>query len=82
MARTMRSSADAQYRRHEVRSLSGRDGSVRVHARIGLPTWGEHLRHHTGRMTEADRQFHDDAAAFAVGPPEVKHLFALSAPGT
>jgi hypothetical protein len=45
------------------------------------PTWGEHLRHHTGRMTGADRQFHDDAAALAVGPPEVKHLFALSAPG-
>jgi MFS family permease len=43
------------------------------------PTWGEHLRHHTGRMTGADQQFYDDAAALAAGPPEVKHLFAAAA---
>jgi hypothetical protein len=81
MARTMRSSADAQYRRHEVRSLSGRTDLSVFMLVSDYPTWGEHLRHQTGRMTGAERQFHDDAAAFAVAPPEVKHLFALSAPG-
>jgi MFS family permease len=39
------------------------------------PTWGEHLRHHTGRMTGADQDLYEAATALATGPPEVKHLF-------
>jgi quinol monooxygenase YgiN len=38
------------------------------------PTWGEHLRHHTGRLTEADLALYEEASALATGPPEVKHL--------
>src|SRR4051794_18059926 len=39
------------------------------------PTWGEHLRHHTGRLTGADQAVYEAARALATGPPEVKHLF-------
>jgi MFS family permease len=38
------------------------------------PTWGEHLRHHTGRLTGADQELYEAAKALATGPPEVKHL--------
>jgi MFS family permease len=38
-------------------------------------TWGEHLRHHTGRLTGADQALYEAATALASGPPEVKHLF-------
>ena len=38
------------------------------------PTWGEHLRHHTGRLTGADLAPYEAAVALATGPPEVKHL--------
>jgi MFS family permease len=39
------------------------------------PTWGEHLRHHTGRLTGADQALYEAATALATGRPEVKHLF-------
>ena len=39
------------------------------------PTWGEHLRQHTGRLTGADRALYEAATALATGPPEARHLF-------
>jgi MFS family permease len=39
------------------------------------PTWGEHLRQHTGRLTGADQALYEEAMALAAGPPEVRHLF-------
>ena len=39
------------------------------------PTWGEHLRHHTGRLTGADQALYEAATALATGPPEARHLF-------
>ena len=39
------------------------------------PTWGEHLRQHTGRLTGADQALYEAATALATGPPEAKHLF-------
>jgi MFS family permease len=44
------------------------------------PTWGEHLRHHTGRLTGADQVLYEAASALATGPPEARHLF-LPRPG-
>jgi len=38
-------------------------------------TWGEHLRHHTGRLTGADQALYEAATALAAGPPEARHLF-------
>ena len=34
------------------------------------PTWGEHLRQHTGRLTGADQALYEAATALATGPPE------------
>jgi hypothetical protein len=39
------------------------------------PTWGEHLRHHTGRLTGADQALYEAAQALATGPPGAKHMF-------
>jgi len=39
------------------------------------PTWGEHLRQHTGRLTGADQALYEAAMRLATGPPEVGHLF-------
>ncbi|BEL06854.1 MFS transporter [Actinoplanes sichuanensis] len=44
-----------------------------------VPTWDEHLRQHTGRLTGADRDTEERALALADGPAEVTHL--LSARG-
>jgi MFS family permease len=44
------------------------------------PTWGEHLRHHTGRLTGADQALYEAATALATGRPEVKHLFVPQHP--
>jgi len=40
-----------------------------------VATWGEHLRQHHGRQTEADRAVEQRAWSFAEGKPTVKHLF-------
>ena len=45
------------------------------------PTWGEHLRQHTGRLTGADKDLYNEAAALSTDPPEVRHLF-LARPGS
>jgi MFS family permease len=39
------------------------------------PTWAEHLRQHTGRLTGADQSLYETARDLAIGPPEVAHLF-------
>ena len=39
------------------------------------PTWAEHLRQHTGRLTGTDRDIDERATALADGSPEVAHLF-------
>jgi MFS family permease len=39
-----------------------------------VPTWGEHLRQHTGRLTGTDRDIELRARALAEGPPLVAHL--------
>lgn len=39
------------------------------------PTWGEHLRVHTGRLTGADQALYNAAIALSAGRPLVKHLF-------
>ncbi|WP_433363434.1 MFS transporter [Actinoplanes sp. CA-142083] len=44
-----------------------------------VPSWAEHLRQHTGRLTGADREAEERALALTDGPAEVSHL--LSAPG-
>lgn len=38
-------------------------------------TWAEHLRQHEHRLTGADRRFEEEAGRYALGPPEVAHLF-------
>ncbi|MEV6493537.1 MFS transporter [Actinoplanes sp. NPDC051633] len=39
-----------------------------------VPSWDEHLRQHSGRLTGADRAVEERAQALADGPPEVSHL--------
>jgi MFS family permease len=43
------------------------------------PTWAEHLRQHTGRLTGTDRSVEERATALADGTPEVAHLFPARA---
>jgi hypothetical protein len=39
-----------------------------------VPSWDEHLRQHTGRLTGADQAVEERALALTDGPPEVSHL--------
>jgi predicted MFS family arabinose efflux permease len=39
-----------------------------------VPTWDEHLRQHTGRLTGADIEVETQAQALTEGSPEVTHL--------
>jgi hypothetical protein len=39
------------------------------------PTWQEHLRQHTGRLTGADQELYQAAQALADGAPEARHMF-------
>ena len=41
-----------------------------------VPSWDEHLRQHTGRLTGADRAVEERAQALADGPPQVSHLLS------
>jgi quinol monooxygenase YgiN len=43
-------------------------------------TWAEHLRQHDHRLTGADRRFEEEAIRFALGAPEVAHLFPPPTP--
>jgi MFS family permease len=38
-------------------------------------TWAEHLRQHENRLTGADRRFEEQARSYALGEPQVAHLF-------
>jgi Transmembrane secretion effector len=38
-------------------------------------TWAEHLRQHENRLTGADRRFEEQANGYALGEPQVAHLF-------
>lgn len=42
------------------------------------PTWAEHLRQHTGRLTGTDRGVYEAAQTLATGRPEVTHLFQVA----
>jgi MFS family permease len=39
-----------------------------------VPTWEEHMRQHTGRLTGADQEIEELAHSLTEGPPEVAHL--------
>jgi MFS family permease len=39
-----------------------------------VPTWGEHLRQHTGRLTGTDQDIEAEAKALSRTPPKVAHL--------
>ena len=54
-----------------------RDGSdhTRFVESYLLSTWAEHVRQLEQRLTGADRSFEEDARRYAVGTPEVAHLF-------
>ncbi|MEU4427545.1 MFS transporter [Actinoplanes sp. NPDC024001] len=41
-----------------------------------VPTWDEHLRQHTGRLTGADQEAEQRALALTDGPAEVSHLLS------
>jgi MFS family permease len=38
-------------------------------------SWAEHLRQHGSRLTGADRRFEEEALRYALGRPDVTHLF-------
>jgi hypothetical protein len=54
-----------------------RDGAdPRVFLQVGLyPTWEEHLRQHTGRMTGTDQEREERANALALEEPAGAHFF-------
>jgi MFS family permease len=39
-----------------------------------VPSWQEHLRQHTGRLTVTDQEIEEEATSLADGPPRVAHL--------
>jgi len=54
-----------------------RDGSdpTRFVESYLVGTWAEHLRQHEHRLTGADRRFEEQARRYALGTPEIAHLF-------
>ena len=60
-----------------------RDGSdsTRFVESYLIGTWAEHLRQHQHRLTGADRRFEEEAITYAMGEPEVQHLFPPPSPG-
>jgi MFS family permease len=54
-----------------------RDGSdpTRYVESYLVGTWAEHRRQHENRLTGADRRFEEEAHRYALGVPEVAHLF-------
>jgi MFS family permease len=54
-----------------------RDGSdpTRFVESYLVGTWGEHRRQHEHRLTGADRRLEEEAYRYALGAPEVAHLF-------
>ncbi len=54
-----------------------RDGSdpTRFVESYLVGTWAEHIRQHENRLTGADRRFEEHARGYALGEPQVAHLF-------
>jgi MFS family permease len=44
-----------------------------------VPSWDEHLRQHSDRLTATDQQYDQEAQAFS-DPPETSHLIAVDIP--
>ncbi|MFF0370481.1 MFS transporter [Micromonospora sp. NPDC005087] len=44
-----------------------------------VPSWGEHLRQHGGRLTSEDREAEERARELTDGEPEVRHLVPAAA---
>ncbi|MET0416989.1 MAG: MFS transporter [Actinoplanes sp.] len=70
-------------RRSRLRTGAVRWGLFRDGAEPGrfvevylVPSWDEHRRQHTGRMTGADRAAEERAQALADGPPTATHLLS------
>lgn len=47
-----------------------------------VPSWAEHLRQHSERLTVSDARNEEAATALAAGPPTVSHLFTPVSPET
>ena len=45
-----------------------------------VPTWGEHNRQHSGRLTVSDRRNEEKARSFLLEAPVVRHLLAADVP--
>ena len=60
-----------------------RDGgeSTRFVESYLVGTWAEHVRQRDNRLTGADRRFKEQARAYAVGEPQVAHLFPPACEG-
>jgi MFS family permease len=46
-----------------------------------VPSWDEHLRQHTDRLTGADRQYEEAAKVLSDPPVTTEHLIAVDIPG-
>ncbi len=59
-----------------------RDGSLeqRFVEEFLVPSWGEHLRQHSTRLTGADQQLQTRVDALVEGEPTVEHLFPALSP--
>jgi len=57
-----------------------RDGEVdrRFVELFVVPSWQEHLRQHSDRLTGTDRQFEEAAESLSHSPPQVSHLFYVN----
>lgn len=45
-----------------------------------VPSWEEHLRQHSERLTRTDQQYEQEAEAFTAGPGDTSHLIAVELP--
>jgi len=46
-----------------------------------VPSWDEHLRQHTDRLTGADQQYEEAAKVLSDPPVKTAHLIAADVPG-
>src|SRR6202166_5096660 len=42
-----------------------------------VPSWEEHLRQHSERLTRTDQQYEEEAQAYTAGPGDTSHLIAV-----
>ena len=45
-----------------------------------VPSWEEHLRQHSERLTRTDQQYEQEAESFTAAPEETSHLIAVELP--